>query len=655
MVLSGEDTCVGSSPREVAFGSGDRQSKLRVGGEYSSMPPPIHPNRRCGAATCSALLAGAALAMLQLHVLDHPRSRSSSRVDRASANPLAWAAPTEQSVTELLEVTDGAAAAENATGHQDTSFAEHWSADGKVSFGLHGFFLTAEKSGSITANSLSIGAWQVFDVVTNDDREKKVLEVEFTANDKNAMLEKFQDLISQDGFESPSVTLVDSEGNICHENQDPDQVRYPVRVKAKVKAKNITDGTFSLKTNFGRYVSIRRDGIATTRSEVGRRERFRRIKNKDGTVSFQGFDGTLLAGPGRHALTLLTSAFVPRGRGGANDHVQEILAAIEMNCANRFITEVHILTESNCEKLQQMFFDSRLPATAGRRLVEDKIRCVHLEGQPTYADFFKYANAHLGGHTVVLSNGDIVFDDSVALIERGRLAAGGLAYVLSATPPPHSSNYSAVFGQECDNSPRCVLGRWGGGGAWGQRAAGSSWDVYVFDAPLPGSLDLGHIDLFMNVNGAENLAAYQLEAKGGLKLYNPCEHIHAYHWHCIGGKMHSTDLRSRADRPPWFRRMFKVSNHTQPDGVDGILPCWDCPGVQMPKGASSRSELCRDGHLQVATNLQNFFRQPQVSVSVCCPLENNCMDMDPGALPQCRKPADMKCLVWESTWLHRYY
>merc|ERR1719401_2000529 len=104
-------------------------------------------------------------------------------------------------------------------------------------------------------------------------------------------------------------------------------------------------------------------------------------------------------------------------------------------------------------------------------------------------------------------------------------------------------------------------------------------------------MDLKHIDLFMNFYGAENLAAYQLEA-AGVHLYNPCEHIYAFHWHCLGGKMHDNNIAMRADRPRWYTKMLGQPPHNPPDAVDLIFPCWSCPAIKMPAGTAPADKIC---------------------------------------------------------------
>merc|ERR1712232_466835 len=106
----------------------------------------------------------------------------------------------------------------------------------------------------------------------------------------------------------------------------------------------------------------------------------------------------------------------------------------------------------------------------------------------------------------------------------------------------------------------------------------SSWDAYMFRAPLP-AFPLRLVNFTMNNLGAENRAAFQLW-NAGLKLYNPCVHIQAYHWHCVGEKMHSNATR-----------VDKRDLHNAAE----ILPCFNCRGVQSP--GISKGPFCEAGEL----------------------------------------------------------
>merc|ERR1712187_1107052 len=107
-------------------------------------------------------------------------------------------------------------------------------------------------------------------------------------------------------------------------------------------------------------------------------------------------------------------------------------------------------------------------------------------------------------------------------------------------------------------------------------------------------MDSSHLDHFMNVLGGANRAGYQLEVTAGLHLFNRCQHVHAFHWHCIGEKMHHMENRVDVDG----------------ENVYSIMPCWDCPGVGYPVEHSPSASLCQHGTLQSITlkKLKALFR-----------------------------------------------
>jgi hypothetical protein len=361
-------------------------------------------------------------------------------------------------------------------------------------------------------------------------------------------------------------------------------------------------------------------------------------------------------------LVLLTSVFVPLSQ--ASDHLDEIYAALATNILNKFIVEVHVLTESDCflvkhRLAQQVAKMPRGPAI--KENIDSKLTCNSTThgGQPSYADFFRYANATLAEKMVLLSSADVVFDETLGLIDPHPVMQHELAYILSVMSPPHNGQYKKVFNRECDTSPRCAVGAWQGGGAWGQGpGGGNSWDSYVFAPPFSPRMDLSHVDHPLTFPGAKNLAAFQLEVYGNLTLYNPCFHVHAYHWHCRGSKMHDEDPTERADRPHWYTEMMKQPSHTPWNAVEKIFPCWHCPGVDMPTNAARRSDYCRKGHLLEAKDvpeLGNNFRIPWISGGICCSNLDICDKLLVQSLPHCLKAADVDCVTWEFTAEHVYY
>mmetsp|Transcript_60325 Transcript_60325/g.187183 ORF Transcript_60325/g.187183 Transcript_60325/m.187183 type:complete len:453 (+) Transcript_60325:108-1466(+) len=364
-------------------------------------------------------------------------------------------------------------------------------------------------------------------------------------------------------------------------------------------------------------------------------------------------------------LTLLTSLFLPRS--DTNAHSRELFAALAVNLWNPYIGEVRLLMETPeqggwgqplspgaCEGLQLrarlQCLVQRSPgqktcdevpalladATGEQATMMSKLSCVPVPRQPTYADFFRYAITALAQRNVLLANTDVVFDESLGLIEPGPLESGAIGHVLSVTPPPYASQYSKVLGRDCDSFPRCTIGEFNG---WS--LGGSSWDAFVLHPPFPRGMDLERLEHTMNLMGAENHAAYQLEQGAGVALSNPCMHVHAFHWHCLGGKMHGPQEQIAPAG----------------DMVAGILPCWDCPGVRLPSSASSAPSLCARGTRQALTigGLQRLFTSP-LTVWLCCPAGSEPCDQeqlledwgrDRASLPLCFSADDVRCVVSE--------
>jgi hypothetical protein len=225
-----------------------------------------------------------------------------------------------------------------------------------------------------------------------------------------------------------------------------------------------------------------------------------------------------------------------------------------------------------------------------------KVVCTSVNQQPTYYDFFVYANRELKNTHVLLANTDIVFDDSLGLIDLEAIATGAMGFAFSVVSPPYAGDYKKTFGSECTAIPRCAVGDYAG------FAGGMSWDAYLFYSPTR-SMDQSHLNHVMNTMGGENRAGYQLEVVAGVKLVNPCMHVHAFHWHCIGGDMHHTSVRADADY----------------QNLGGLLPCWDCPGIKYLEEHTPGSSLCQLGDLRTPEyqELKDLFLHDPGQVQVC--------------------------------------
>jgi hypothetical protein len=366
--------------------------------------------------------------------------------------------------------------------------------------------------------------------------------------------------------------------------------------------------------------------------------------------------------------TLLTSFFFNEHHG----HWVELAGALHVNLHNPYFSSVHVLLESptgsECHELRARITRS-LNGTEWSPDAAQRLVCVPVRSQPNYADFFNYANKMLDGSLVVMANTDVAFDDTLGLIDSRAFSSGKIGYVISVQPPQYGGEYSKAFGTECNSESRCTLGSFdamsGKTGGW--LNSGDSWDVYVFRPPLQGMHE-DKLDHVMNTMGGENRAAYQLEVESGLHLWNPCMHIHAFHWHCMGGDMHRNTDKTRVDKDE------KVN------AVDTIMPCWDCPGMRLPSGKVPSQQMCEHGRRHYLTDvaattetnmlpmnpfwkdrLENkfersvveLFRRPQC-VSLCVSSASEEPSTTPSVM--CQDSGDMDCFISQCGSVpHRYY
>lgn len=327
-------------------------------------------------------------------------------------------------------------------------------------------------------------------------------------------------------------------------------------------------------------------------------------------------------------LVLLTSLFEPSAK--IHGHTGELFASVGANLLNPFLAEVHILMESKlkdcCGRLPGMIV--KIFAEAARGLA--KLRCTKVEKQPTYADFFTFAGRRLAQHVVILSNTDVVFDDTLGLVDLESFRSSTNAFVISVATPPKNGMYKRVLKKDCQRNigNRCAIGRFD---HW--QYGGASWDSYVFRAPVPATVNMTNLNFTMNRWNAENHAGAAL-VLGGLNLSNPCYHVHAYHWHCA--------VAMHAVGPPWPTKA----------ALGSVLPCRDCAGLtdRVPHLCvnGSRSRLSE----RLSPSDKYFFTRPNETF-VCCPRGQPCSMHDAHVRLKkvgtgfgwCRKSTDVDCLA----------
>lgn len=241
-------------------------------------------------------------------------------------------------------------------------------------------------------------------------------------------------------------------------------------------------------------------------------------------------------------IIILTSFWAPR----FHDHEAEVKAAIAANLVNEDVFRVHILFEANqdfgCVQFKSDLRDSTTELTS---TVMTKLACTNwYHGQPTYFDMFHFAREQLHGtDIVILANGDMVFDHTVATLKT--LTPSSMVVIATSgldrlrTPPVLLQFYErAVVRPIQEVVSRCYL----------DGSPRTSWDAYAFH---PAALSVSQDDfkdmrtgeLFtMNRNGAENAALEAVSRNSSIRQYSQiCDHVKMWHFH-TSPKMHKSEI-----------------------------------------------------------------------------------------------------------------
>eukprot|EP01065_Artemidia_motanka_P020023 TRINITY_DN23988_c0_g1_i1.p2 TRINITY_DN23988_c0_g1~~TRINITY_DN23988_c0_g1_i1.p2 ORF type:complete len:363 (+),score=92.94 TRINITY_DN23988_c0_g1_i1:76-1164(+) len=236
----------------------------------------------------------------------------------------------------------------------------------------------------------------------------------------------------------------------------------------------------------------------------------------------------------------------------ANHHFKEVVTLHEGKGANgKPEAEAGLLREA----LTEVFAMKRIPGAAA---LIAKLRVVAFSRQPAYLDLLEFADKHLPNRTVVLANADVVFDETLGLVDPdvlGRRHLGRqILHVISVQPPRDNDKYKFWHRQDCivrrGQESRCDRNT-----SWGAQHLGSSFDAFVYRPPLPVDVNKEELrkpadfrgkpipaprpsGIFMNQMGAENRVAAMLQL-AGMRLINTCAYVRAEHWHCLGKKQHN--------------------------------------------------------------------------------------------------------------------
>ena len=210
-----------------------------------------------------------------------------------------------------------------------------------------------------------------------------------------------------------------------------------------------------------------------------------------------------------------------------------------------------------------------MAAEESNNLLTTKLKCVYeLSGQPTYHQMFHNSLSDvITGDIVVLSNGDMAFDDTMSLARHLNpevLAVLGTRGFSGRMPPNIKDIYVKMMGTDyienlkqitnvkqrrdrdmCEESP-------------------FSWDTYIFHkSTLRGRLkgeDFKRLNennelvpFYMNEMGSESAALWALQKSYPFtSVYNACDRIHSWHFHLTPKTHKSREI-------PWLQGSREVN------------------------------------------------------------------------------------------------
>lgn len=196
-------------------------------------------------------------------------------------------------------------------------------------------------------------------------------------------------------------------------------------------------------------------------------------------------------------MILLTSLYSETNSGRR----AELFECLRLNVENQYFDEIHLFLEDQ-SNLQDL-------ASANPILGSAKLRLTPWNDRIKYSDLFTYANRHLSGSRVVISNADIYFDQTLMHLDDHDLS----------------------------NRLLC-LSRWDvqtdGSSVLFEHPA--SQDAWIFQPPLQEFF----CDFPLGVPGCDNRLAWEAE-HAGLTVSNPSRSIRAYH-------LHLTQIRHYTER-----------------------------------------------------------------------------------------------------------
>ena len=207
----------------------------------------------------------------------------------------------------------------------------------------------------------------------------------------------------------------------------------------------------------------------------------------------------------------------------------EYLYCLHQNLANEYIENVYLFMEEDAE----LNFES------------PKIKRVTLDKRPTYKDLFEYCNENMNGEICIVSNADIIFDETIRYFKSLRME--NQFYALSRWEISTDDGKSWEI-EPYDNA--------------------ASQDCWIFRTPV---LTSDNMDYTMGKPGCDNRITYDMRELG-YTCRNPGKKVVTVHFH-------PTNFRSyhpNDDRVPGpYLLIAPVDNFTGEPvhiDIDGFTP-----------------------------------------------------------------------------------
>ena len=204
---------------------------------------------------------------------------------------------------------------------------------------------------------------------------------------------------------------------------------------------------------------------------------------------------------------LITQSYIST----STNRTWELLHSLYLNLQNPFLTKIHLLQEPQFSFARiQSSLKTQYPDISDKLF--DKLFVHSHSGQKRLlaSEAFEYASKHLKANIVILSNADIVFDETIGLLLGEKSDLNYItSFFLSRYELPDHLNSS--LGTQCSSKFQ------------------GSHDSFIFIPPLPQSV-IANSNFALGSWGIENRLLYEFE-QVGIRGRNPCKSIKSWHIH----------------------------------------------------------------------------------------------------------------------------